>query len=372
MVYVGCGKNIWERGLEMKYFWIMTKYGAVGSFNTREEAEARRQELLAERYDTPLPWNKESNPKYYDYELWIEESDTKPKSYAQKLMDGDFNSKVPTILFRTSDFDSEQEKDAATKYFPVETNRTKLKDSLVVGRYSVLPYYRELEEDLKVNRSVLINTWEQFNYVANFDYYEDIEGYTFKTWFDHVGNIPLDEAGPFVVKGRTNSRKQDWKTLMYAADRKEAIRIQSELFKDPFIGQQGLIFRKFDDTLKVLGTSEITGQPYTHEWRVFFYRGKPLGGAYYWSVTAPDEITKNTSLPTAAILFVDKIGKIIGQKTNFYAIDIAERNDGSWVVVEVNDGQMAGLPTAEIADTMYGLLGLEIRKQGHESLPQYT
>jgi len=54
----------------------------------------------------------------------------------------------PVILMRHS-LAEEEEYLAAQKYFPVHSTRASLpEDSLVIGRYSVLPYYGELCDDL--------------------------------------------------------------------------------------------------------------------------------------------------------------------------------------------------------------------------------
>ena len=41
--------------------------------------------------------------------------------------------------------------------------------SVVVGRYSVLPFYKELEEELNEKNSYLVNSYEEHSYIANMD-----------------------------------------------------------------------------------------------------------------------------------------------------------------------------------------------------------
>ena len=91
----------------------------------------------------------------------------------------------PIVLFRSYDRDSEKELKVCQEYFPVHRFRSQVPpNSLVIGRYSVLPYYYELEMDLKANGSRLINSHHQHRHIANFDYYQDIIHLTPKTWFD--------------------------------------------------------------------------------------------------------------------------------------------------------------------------------------------
>ena len=69
----------------------------------------------------------------------------------------------PVILFRRcfdlNDVDLQEEFEIAGQYFNVVETRTEVPaNSLVVGRYSVLPYYDELDKELKMKGGRLINT----------------------------------------------------------------------------------------------------------------------------------------------------------------------------------------------------------------------
>lgn len=230
--------------------------------------------------------------------------------------------------------------------FECTFSRTTCNDRLVIARYSCLPYYKELEDDLAYQNSRLINSHSEHLYIANFDYYFDIQDYTFPTWFEFTA-IPDVEQGPFIVRGRTNSRKKQWNKLMYAADRQNAIRIQCELFQDPFIGPQGLVFRKYIP-LKKLGEG-ISGQPWTNEWRFFFLGTKQLHASYYWY----EETLPLASLTQDGIDLANKVAAIISKNCNFFTVDIAEDDQGKWWVVEINDAQMSGIPSEEQSEELY-------------------
>ena len=263
-----------------------------------------------------------------------------------------------SILFRISDRESVQELEIASQYFPVYKTRCGLpKKSRVIARYSCLPYFKELEEDLRINGSKLVNNWEQFQYIANFDYYEDLADFTFETWFGDFGQIPYDDEGPFVLKGRTNSKKRKWKELMFAPNRQRAIEIYCKLLDDDMISAQGVIIRRYEE-LEELGRSEITGQPFTNEWRFFYYKGKILSYDYYWSIANPETIN-SAKIDQSGLDFAQKIGTIVREKTNFYVADIARRKDGVWRLVELNDGMMSGI-NIEKCNEMYSNLKKEM------------
>jgi hypothetical protein len=250
----------------------------------------------------------------------------------------------PVILFR-KDYSTQKEFEIAQDYFDVVELRSEIKPgSLVIGRYSTLPFYQELELDLKNNNSVLVNTHEQYSWIANFDWYQPLRDYTFQTWFSatEIPDIPM------VVKGRTNSRKHEWNKKMFAKNKQEAINIMIELQNDSLIGPQGLVFRKYEPLL----TYEIgiNGLPFTDEYRIFYFRGKIISTGYYW--TQAKDV--NRKLPIDGEIFAEMLGDIIFKNgySNFFVCDIARKTNGSWILVEINDGQMSGLSEND-ADILY-------------------
>jgi hypothetical protein len=240
----------------------------------------------------------------------------------------------PVILFR-KDYTTEEEFEIAKQYFEVVEYRNGIKDALVIGRYSTLPYYRELEQDLKINGSILVNSVDQYNWVANFDWYEAVKEFTFETWFNAV-DIP-DDGTQFVVKGRTNSRKHEWEKLMFATDKKRAIEIMIALNEDSLIAPQGVVFRRY--TPLVTYEIGLNGLRFTNEWRFYFYKGQIVNYGYYWTMA---ENVKHR-ITQEAIDFAVKVANVVKEYTNFFVLDIGEKEVGGWVLIEINDAQMGGL-----------------------------
>lgn len=267
----------------------------------------------------------------------------------------------PVILFR-KDLDSEAELEVAKKYITCVEYRSQVpSDSLVVGRYSVLPYYRELEVDLTNIGSQLINSRREHGWIADFDYYEDLKDFTFPTW--HEKDFPYSGYdGPVVIKGRTNSRKHQWSTKMFAEDRAAAIRVASELANDPFIGPQGLIYRKYIP-LKTYELEPISNLPITNEWRLFFYKERLITYGYYWSI-ASDEVLAKVKLSKDGLDFANIVAKEAASHVNFFVLDIAEKEEGGWILVEVNDGQQSGLSMNNpfcLYDTLASFLAQDLK-----------
>lgn len=242
---------------------------------------------------------------------------------------------TPVILFRP-DSNTEEELKIAEKYFPVYTSRTKIpSNSFIIPRYSALPYYKELETDTITLNSKLINSYKQFSYIANFEYYFDISPYTFRTHFSSE-HLPIGKS--FVVKGVTNSKKHSWNSLCFAKDKSEAVRIFCELKNDSLIGQQDIIFREYEP----LVTFEYLANdlPVTNEFRIFVMFGKPVGFGYYWACAEHPERGK---MDVETLKLFNNVNPILRKKNNFYTIDLAQKVDKNWIVVEINSGEMSGL-----------------------------
>lgn len=259
-------------------------------------------------------------------------------------------SMKPIILFRESVVEKE-ELEIAKKHFEVTFSRVNLDNRLVIGRYSVLPFYKELEFDLNSQGSKLINSYAQHSYIANFSYYQDLEPYTFKTWF-RLQDIP--EQGPFVVKGVTNSKKHEWETKMFAQTKRDAVKIAVDLMNDSLIGTQDIIVRKFEE-LEIVDTG-VSGLPMANEWRFFCYQDKILTNGFYWSSTDQRGI-----LDQAGIDLVQTIANQLKDRLNFYVVDVAKKKDGSWVMIELNDGSMSGLSECS-AEELYSNLAMALKK----------
>ena len=250
------------------------------------------------------------------------------------------------IYFRKNP-DNIDEYNICSEYFNTVPFRTLLKSDLVdkrvICRYSALPYYSEVERDLNNMGLVPINTFIQHDYIASMGWLEDITEYTFPTYFN-LYSIPAD-AYPLVIKGKTNSRKFEWDTKMFAVDRKQALDITRELNYDPLIGPQGLVYRKYIEleTLEI----GINGMRMTNEWRCFFYKGILIASDYYWSIIDDLSLIDYDDFNKNGLPFAISIAQKIKENVDFFVIDIAKDITGKWWVVELNDGQMSGLSLIE-------------------------
>jgi hypothetical protein len=246
----------------------------------------------------------------------------------------------PFILYRESLI--EEPEASCMTVFACSASRMDIKaGDLVVGRYSVLPYYKEQEHDNKAAGAALINTYQQHQWIADVGAWAceggTLERYTPQTWM-RLEDIP--EEGPFVLKGQTNSRKHQWNTHMYAANKQEAVQVYTRLLDDSLIGQQQIYIRKYIPFKRLM--TGFNGLPITMEFRFFIAYGKVLTGGFYWSSHVGDL----EWVPSPKIVpeeFLEGMAAKVSRHANFVALDVAMDERGHWWVVEVNDGQMAGL-----------------------------
>ena len=242
----------------------------------------------------------------------------------------------PVLLFR-QDLKSEQELAIAQQTWTVITDRTESRNQLIIGRYSVLPYYEALEEDLSSRGSQLINTFAEHRWIAQFEYYETIKDLTPETWTDET----FSEApeGAFVLKGATNSFKHQWRELMFAESKADARKKAQLLREKQTVAQQGLLYRRYVPLENFGATS--SGLPITNEWRFFYYRQELIAAGYYWASFLAEDV--RPSFDHAAADVAQRCAEIVGSSATFFVIDVAKTIDGDWIVIELNDGQSSGL-----------------------------
>lgn len=263
--------------------------------------------------------------------------------------------RVPIIYYRKSETPKKELECIQESYFLSTRLLGNIPNNyLVIPRYSLLPFHKELFEEVSLKNSILINTPAMHEYVADLEsWYEDLQELTPKSWF-RLEDVPNE--GPFIVKGKTNSRKDRWKNLMYAENKEEAINIACELMCDSLLGKQGIVVRKYEQL--VTFDEDVSGRPVTEEFRYFCLDGKILARGYYWS-NFSDSLKDAGIYPDfseeADQLVLRALEKIKG-KIRFVVVDVAKTVEGKWIVIELNDGCMSGtsdVPLEELYDNLY-------------------
>lgn len=146
---------------------------------------------------------------------------------------------------------------------------------------------------------------------------------------------------------RLTPKKHNWEEACFIPSASDAEAIRRvvnrflELQGDDLQG--GLVFREFVE-LEALATHSRSGMPLTKEYRIFFLDGEPIYWTEYW------EEGEYGSAEPPIEQFREVAGKV---KSRFFTMDIARRKDGRWIIVELGDAQVAGLPENANVGTFY-------------------
>ena len=145
-------------------------------------------------------------------------------------------------------------------------------------------------------------------------------------------------SSPIIVKDYVKSEKHHWKEACFIPDAsdKENVKAVVEKFwelRGDYLNE-GLVFRQFE-ALKPLTHHSKSGMPLTKEYRIFFGRSKIIQVFPYWEEGVYEE-------PLPSLVSFLEIAQPIS--SHFFTMDIAQKKTGEWIIMELGDGQVAGLP----------------------------
>jgi hypothetical protein len=239
------------------------------------------------------------------------------------------------------------------------------RDDSVVGVYRgwMMPpdRYADLHSAL-VDRGVeLINSpgaYRHCHYLPeSYDVIREVTPRT--TWLRCGADVGIDlvmealapfGSGPVVVKDFVKSQKHAWREACFipsAADRaavERVVRRFLELQGDSLA--EGLVFREYVE-LEPIGNHPQSGMPLSLEYRLFFVDGDLVNVSTYW-----DEMGPLHASPTLE-QFREIASKV---QSRFFAMDVARLRVGGWIIVELGDGQVSGLPEQADAEGFYRAL----------------
>ncbi len=219
--------------------------------------------------------------------------------------------------------------------------------------------YRVLYEALIARGIRLINDPDQYRHGHYLpENYPVIEGRTPRSlWL--TGDLGIDRimdalapfgGGSVIVKDYVKSRKHEWVEACFipsAADRQAVERVVGRFLE--LQGEdlnEGLVFREFVE-FEPIGIHPRSGMPLTEEYRTFWLDGAPIDWASYWDGGADRDRRPPIERFTEVAASV---------RSRFFTMDLARRRDGEWMIVEVGDGQVSGLPRESDAARFYEAL----------------
>jgi hypothetical protein len=194
--------------------------------------------------------------------------------------------------------------------------------------------YRELYNTLSRNRFNLINTPEQYlncHYYPNV--YKNIEQWAPRSiWFNDINENAVELCrnhinNDIIIKDYVKSEKGfDDIFLLEKSLNKEEFYERVLKFKNSRgkLFSEGIVFKEYHQ-LRNYGDR-------TNEYRFFVLNGNIIS------------ISQNTGLTYGQLPEHSFLKQVIPNiDSNFFTIDIAEKEDGTWMILECGDGQVSGL-----------------------------
>lgn len=205
--------------------------------------------------------------------------------------------------------------------------------------------YKLLYEKLEEQGIILINQPEEYNrYHMLPGWYNDFKEETPYSIWENEGTV--DSAfqlrkglkGAYIVKDYVKSRKHEWFDACYINNIEDES--NSESIIKNFIERQGtdlvggVVLRQFEK-LNSIGYHEKSGMPISEEYRIFVFAGRIMTVSHYW------QESKTIGLSDDEWAWLENCSKKV--KSNFITMDIARREDGKLIIMELGDGQVSGL-----------------------------
>lgn len=203
-------------------------------------------------------------------------------------------------------------------------------------------FYIEL---LKMNIQLINNPTEYENCHYLPKSYDKIASQTPKSsWTKDLSETNIlslsNEFGnkPIIIKDFVKSEKHNWNDACFipnASDKNKVKQIVNRFLelRGEYLNE-GIVFREFVE-LEFLTEHSKSGMPLTKEFRIVFLNKQVVQVLNYW-----DEGNYDSEKPN--IEFFKKIADKI--ESNFFTMDVAKRKNDSWIIMELGDGQVAGLP----------------------------
>lgn len=201
--------------------------------------------------------------------------------------------------------------------------------------------YKRLYSELKQKGIQLINNPEEYRSCHEFPYsYEMIKDLTPKILiYKENEKINWDYVKStfhkFMIKDFVKSVKGTNFPICFDQSYSNSVlddfinqfkEMRGELFSE------GIVIKEFVDLKRYDGK--------TKEYRLFYLDGKIIN-------IFPQDIYEDKLIPTGFISLIPSLN------SNFYTVDIAEKEDDSWIIIEAGDGQVSGLPEYKDAKEFY-------------------
>jgi hypothetical protein len=161
-------------------------------------------------------------------------------------------------------------------------------------------------------------------------------------------------ANPVIVKDYVKSEKHHWHDACFIPDASDHTNVLSVTAKFLQLRgtalEGGLVFRQFIK-FQTLTTHSKSAMPLTKEFRLFVLDGKIIHWFNYW-----EEGDYQGLQPP-----IEQFSELVQRpRSRFFTMDIAQTMNGEWLVVELGDAQVSGLPENTSPEAFYQAIAISL------------
>lgn len=218
--------------------------------------------------------------------------------------------------------------------------------------------YADLHRALGARGAELVNSPEAYRFCHHLpESYGLLKGRTPRTsWLKVEGEVDFAAVGEtlrgfgggaVIVKDYVKSQKHAWGEACFiprADDAEGALRVVRRFLELQGADlAEGLVFREYVP-LRIAGVHPKSGMPLGAEVRSFWLDGELVLAADYWG-------QMGAVVEEAPIGWMREVAREVPSR--FFTMDVALREDGGWTIIELGDGQVAGLPEPGLSEVFY-------------------
>jgi hypothetical protein len=214
---------------------------------------------------------------------------------------------------------------------------------VIAGYIPSSEHYSAVYEAAAAKGVRLVNSPVQFQTAMEFDKFYPLLGEltpesAVVSSIEELSTVRQRLPFPVFVKGAIKSNKDEgWEACVANNDS------ELELIAKNLLGRQrrsrGRIIVRRLVKFRTLSVDQ-QGFPIGREYRAFVYRDQLLAIAFYWDEYRDSEDLTDVDKSAIATLLVEASRRV---GTPYVALDVGQLEDGRWTVIEVSDGQFAGL-----------------------------
>ena len=210
-----------------------------------------------------------------------------------------------------------------------------------VARIGAHTNYAQLYSALQTEGISLVHTPEEQQRCTELPFwYPLLNDLTPKSiWFSEkptVQQIIQEFQFPIFLKGARQTSKHK-KSLSIIENPEMLSTALAEYERDPVLRWQPIVCREYVK-LRPVPDEHSDKIPASFEFRTFWWKGQLVGAGRYWFEAPAYSWTETEE--REALKVAQQAANLVS--VPFLVVDIAQRMDGKWIVIEVNDGQESG------------------------------